>query len=65
MKYLLVLPVIFLHSCAGFAPIADDMEKVLDNDAILIRVEKDAMQKETNVDLEVHITNHDVDVKPE
>jgi hypothetical protein len=53
----------FLQSCQGFQGVADDIEKIADNDAIIIKVDKDAIQKDTDVNVSVEVTNKEV-VKP-
>ena len=48
-----------MNSCAGFQGVADDVEKMVDNDAIVVKVDKDSFQKDTDVDVEIHVTNKD------
>lgn len=50
---------LFLNSCAGFQGVADDVEKVLNNDAITVKVDKDAFDKNTNVRVQVDVQNTD------
>lgn len=57
---LLAIPLFFMNGCAGMQGVADDVEKIADNDAIIVKVDKDSFQKDTDVDVEVHIQNKDI-----
>ena len=57
MKYLIILPLMFLNGCAGFQGVADDIEKIETNNAITIKVDKDALDKDTNLNISVDIIN--------
>jgi len=57
MKYLSVLPVLFIMGCAGFQGAMDDVEKIADNDAIVIKVDKDAFHDDTNVHVNIDVVN--------
>lgn len=57
MKYILFIPLMYLQACAGFQGVADDVVQIANNDAITIKVDKDAINKDTNVDVEVRVTN--------
>jgi hypothetical protein len=50
---------LLLQSCTGLLPIADDVEKMVDNDAIIIKVDKDAFQKDTDITISVDVKNKD------
>ena len=63
MRYVTLSLIMFLQSCQGFQGVADDIEKIADNDAIIIKVDKDAIQKDTDVNVSVEVTNKEV-VKP-
>jgi len=57
MRYLTVFPLMFLNGCAGFQGMADDIEKIETNNAITIKVDKDALDKDTNLHIDVDIIN--------
>jgi hypothetical protein len=57
MKYLLFIPILFLNACAGFQGAADDIEKIADNDAVVIKVEREAIQKDSNLKIQVDLVN--------
>lgn len=57
------ISIIFLSSCQYLPQVADDLEKVLDNDAITIKCDKDCFQKQTDVEVSVKVMNKDKEVK--
>jgi len=58
-KGLLLIPILFMHSCAAFTPIMDDVEKIADNDAITLKCDKDTFQKNTDVHIAIDVINKD------
>lgn len=56
-NYLLMISILFLNSCAAFTPVMDDVEKMVDDDAITIKCDKDAFQKDTNVHINLDVVN--------
>lgn len=48
---------ISLTSCSAMMPLADDIEKIATNDAIIIKVDKDAFAKDTDVNISVDVLN--------
>lgn len=52
-----------LSSCSYLPEISSDVEKVLTDDAVIIKVDKDAFQKDTDVNINVDIRNKDVPQK--
>ena len=63
MSYILMLIMVWMQSCQGLLPVADDIEKMADDNALTIKVNKEAMQKETDLKVTVEVINKD-DVKP-
>ena len=57
MRCLLIFSGLLLNACSALMPFADDMEKVLDDDVIQLKVSKDAFAKETDVKINVEILN--------
>lgn len=57
MKYLLFIPIAFLNGCAGFQGAADDLEKIADNDAIEMTISKDAIQRDSDLRIQVDLIN--------
>ncbi len=55
---------LFLSSCQYLPQICDDVEKMVDNDAVTIKCDKDCFQKDTDVEVSVKVINKDRDVKP-
>jgi hypothetical protein len=47
----------FLSACTGINEIADDIEKMVDNDAITIKVDKDAFHENSSVKILVEVNN--------
>lgn len=58
----IMLALCYLVSCNAFPQVADDMEKVLTNDCVVIKIDRDAFQKDTDVSVKVDVTNKDVPV---
>lgn len=63
MILLLLLPVLFLDSCAGFQGVADDVEKIETESAVRIEITKEAMQKDTDVSVTIEVKNKDTPAK--
>ncbi len=61
MKYLVLIPLIYTYSCSAFTPVADDIEKMADDNAITIKINKEAMSKDTNV--HVDVLNHEEELQ--
>lgn len=59
MKFLCFIPLIYMTACAAFTPVMDDVEKMVDNDAVTVKVDKDAFQKDSNVHVNVDVVNHE------
>jgi hypothetical protein len=57
MKSILAF-MLMVGSCSPIQPIADDIEKIVDNDAITIKVDKDSFQKDTDVKIDIEVSNH-------
>lgn len=59
MLFILAFAVIFLSSCQYLPQVMDNIEKIADNDAIIIKCDKDAFQKQTDVKITVDVINKD------
>lgn len=57
MRCILVSIIIFLQSCQGFQGVADDVKDMVNNDAITVKVDKDAINEKTNVNVSIEVTN--------
>ena len=57
MKPLILFSLFFLYACSGMPQIADDIEKIADNDAITLKVDKDAFARETDVHIIIDVVN--------
>jgi hypothetical protein len=57
---ILVIVATMLSSCQYLPQVADDIEKIANNDAIIVKVDKDAFQKDTDVDVSVSVKNKDI-----
>jgi len=56
--FLILIP--FMHSCAAFTPIMDDVKEIANNDAITIKCDKDTLQKSnTDLHLVLDVVNKD------
>ena len=62
MRFTLIM-LTFLTSCSSLMPLADDVEKMVDNDAITIKVDKDAIQRDTDVTVNVQVTNKEIPIQ--
>lgn len=61
MRYILPLSLIFLlTSCAALPQLFNSVEKIATDDAITVKVDKDAFQKDTDVKVNVEVTNKEV-----
>lgn len=58
-KPILFMFAMLISSCTSFPQIADDIEKIANNDAITIKVDKDAFVRDTDVIVEVRVINKD------
>ncbi len=58
MKIALAL-LALVGSCSPIQPIADDIEKIADDNILTIKVEKEALQKDTDVKINVEVINKD------
>jgi len=57
----LTISVIFLFTgCTALPGMFDDIEKIADNDAITIKVDKDALQQNTDVKVTIDVLNKDI-----
>lgn len=54
-----VFGLLLLTGCQYIPQVADDIEKIADNDAIYISCDKDCFQKDTDVEVSVKVTNKD------
>jgi len=61
---LMAISVFALNGCAAFTPISNDLEKVLNYDAITIKCDKDAIQPRTDIFIEVKVINKEEVVPP-
>lgn len=61
--FVISIGLFFITSCQYIPQVADDLEKVLDNDAITIKCDKDCFQKQTDVEVSVKVTNKDKEIK--
>ena len=56
-----LLPIIFLltscSACSGFMGVADDVEKIVDDNAVKLEIQREAIQKGTNIDATLKVTN--------
>ncbi len=57
MKPLILFSLFFLYACSGMPQVADDIEKIADNDAITIKCDKDALNQNTDVHIIVDVVN--------
>lgn len=55
--------ILLLSSCQYIPQITDDIEKMVDDDAITIKCDKDCFQKDTDVTVHVEVRNKDKEVK--
>lgn len=58
MKYFLIL-IAFLTSCQYVPEMAKDFESVATDTAIKVEISREAMQKDTNLDVTISIQNKD------
>ena len=64
MRYLSLMSLIFfLSSCTALPQMFDSVEKIATDDAITVKVDKDAFQKDTDVKVHVEVTNKEPPVK--
>lgn len=64
MRYLSLMSLIFfLSSCTSLPQMFDTVEKIATDDAITVKVDKDAFQKDTDVKVHVEVTNKEPQVK--
>ena len=49
----------FLSSCQYLPEVVDDIEKIADNDAIIIKCDKDCFSKSTDLKVSVEVINKD------
>lgn len=56
--------VTFLSSCQCLPEIANDIEKIADNDAITINCNKDCFQRDTDVEVSIKVLNKAKQVIP-
>lgn len=64
MKYLVLISILFMHSCASLAPVSEDIKEILNNDAVTVKVDKDAFMYNSNVSVKVEVENHEVKPSP-
>jgi hypothetical protein len=57
--FVLAFACLFLTSCQYIPEVMSDFEKIADNDAIIIKCDKDAFQKQTDVEISVKVINKD------
>ncbi len=57
MRHFILSTFIFISSCSSLVPISDNVEKMVDNDAITVKVDKDAINPQTDVNVSVQVTN--------
>ena len=60
---LIVLGLVGLNGCAALAPISDDIEQMVNNDAITVKVDRDALNPKTDVKVTVEVINKDTEAK--
>lgn len=48
-----------ISGCQYLPQVADDIEKMVDNDAVTIKCDKDCFQKDTDIEVSVKIINKD------
>ena len=61
--FTLACGLLFCTGCDSIPGISDDIEKMVDNDAINITCDKDCFQKDTDVEISVKVTNKENQVK--
>ncbi len=61
MKEISIAMTLFLVGCSQMVPIANDIEEIWDNDAITVKVDKDAFKEHTNVDVNISVQNKEPD----
>jgi hypothetical protein len=57
IKFNFLFPLFFLYGCGAMPQIADDIEKIADNDAITIKCDKDCFQRDTDIHVNVDVVN--------
>jgi hypothetical protein len=60
MKYLLLMTLLLAPSCMPIDPgISKDIDDMVTNQALRVEVDRGALQKETDMEINVRITNKD------
>lgn len=58
MKYILIAS-LMLSACSAMPQIADDIEKIATEDAITLKVTKDAISRDTDLNINIGVSNKD------
>lgn len=59
IKNVALFAIFFLSSCASMPSLFDNIEKIATDDAITVKVDRDAFKKETDVSVNVEVKNKD------
>lgn len=57
IKILGMTVIFILTSCSALPYLADDVEKIADDNAVTVKVNKEAMQKDTDVKISIDVLN--------
>lgn len=60
MKIKLIFILLFLNSCTAMPELFKTVDDVATDTAIRVEVDKEALQKDTDVEITVHVLNKDV-----
>jgi hypothetical protein len=58
-KTILINTILFLSSCTGLPAMAESIEKIATDDAICLKIDRDAIKKDTDVYVQIDICNKD------
>jgi hypothetical protein len=59
MRYIGFFLCLNLVGCSALMPVADELEKIVDDNAVKVEVSRETIQKETDLTISIQIVNKD------